>query len=169
MRDRARTWRGPDRRPGSAMLRWGWTPLLVGALLSVAASPPAPAKVIDIVTVGASPMAVAVNLGRGYAANLSSDTVSVFNTLNHNVIDTVPVGDAPVAVAANPFRHTIYVANRDSGTVSVIDSVSDGVANTVRVGGSPQYLAVHPSGLDVYVTSSGTNTVAVINAVSNSV
>ncbi|MFP1625859.1 YncE family protein [Streptomyces sp. 5K101] len=57
--------------------------------------------VVDTITVGDTPLNVAVSPdgSRVYVTNFADDTVSVIDTATNTVIDTIPVGDGPVGVA----------------------------------------------------------------------
>ena len=78
-------------------------------------------EIIDTVTVGDEPVAVAYNPNNQnmYVVNQASDMVSVIEP-NNEVVNNPSVSDGPVAIANNSNNGNIYVVNQDSDTVSVI-------------------------------------------------
>jgi YVTN family beta-propeller protein len=74
------------------------------------------------VTVGTSPIGVAVTPSGAYAyvANSGSTNVSVIRTSDNTVVATVTVGTSPYGVAVTPSGAYAYVANTGSANVSVI-------------------------------------------------
>ena len=77
--------------------------------------------VIDTITVGTEPEAVAFDSlnGNVYVSNYYSNNVTVINDTN-KVIDTITVGSGPEAVAFDSLNGYVYVANAGSNSVSVI-------------------------------------------------
>jgi YVTN family beta-propeller protein len=101
-----------------------------------------------IVTVGASPQALAVNPGNDtvYVANRDDNTVSVIDTLHCNAHDntgcgqtpaTVAVGDGPRSVGIVFATNTVFVGNRNDLTVSVIDGATCNGGDTTGCGQTP--------------------------------
>ncbi len=101
-----------------------------------------------IVTVGASPQALAVNPSNNtvYVANRDGNTVSVIDTLHCNAHDssgcgqtpaTIPVGDGPRSVGIVFATNTVFVGNRNDLTVSVIDGSTCKGGNTTGCGQTP--------------------------------
>jgi YVTN family beta-propeller protein len=137
--------------------------------------------VIDTVSVGKKPQAIAYNPGNAdiYVANTFSNTVSVINTLrnsNNNVIATIPVGNFPGnssnGIAYVPMHNgndKMYVANMGSGTVSVIDSSTNTLTHNIKGFFNPSGIAYDSGNGNIYVTDRETNTVSVINILRNNV
>lgn len=125
--------------------------------------------VIDTVTVGATPLALAVhpNGKRVYIVN-SDDTVSVIDTLTNAVVDTITVSRLGGA-AVLPDGSALYGTNLIDSTVSVIDTTTNLVTTTIPVGAFPSQVAVHPDGTTVYATIQGTGSVTVIDTGTNTV
>ena len=101
-----------------------------------------------IVTVGASPQALAVNPSNDtlYVANRGDNTVSVINTLHCNAHDssgcwqtpaTIAVGDGPRSVGIVFATNTVFVGNRNDLTVSVIDGSTCNGGDTTGCGQTP--------------------------------
>ncbi len=101
-----------------------------------------------IVTVGASPQALAVNPSNDtvYVANRSDNTVSVIDTLHCNAHDssgcgqtpaTIAVGDGPRSIGIVFATNTVFVGNRNDLTVSVIDGSTCNGGDTSGCGQTP--------------------------------
>jgi len=122
-------------------------------------------KVTATISVGSSPMGVAINPNgtKVYVGNAHSNDVSIIDTATNSVIATVPVGNSPQEVAVSPNGKKVYVANRYSNNVSVIDTTANTVVSTVNTGKYPEGVAVSPDGKKIYVTNYGDNTVSIID------
>src|SRR4029077_4569285 len=107
--------------------------------------------VVATVTVGTTPVAVAVNPMTNliYVANQDSNTVTVIDGVTNNTT-TVVVGTLPDAVAVNTVTNKIYVTNGNSSNLTVIDGATNNTT-TVIVGTSPVALAVNPATNRIYV------------------
>ena len=131
----------------------------------------ATAASIATVTVGTSPVGVAINPAGtfAYVTNLGSDTVSVINTSTNTVTASVTVGLQPQLLAVSPNGASVYVANLQGGSVSVVGTASNTVTTTISVGGYPAGVAISPAGDHVYVTQANLAKVVVIDTASNAV
>ena len=134
-------------RPVAARPVWWRAPTAPGCMWPTPAATPCrcstptrvstPTPVINTVSVGSSPSALAISADgtRLYVANTGSNTVSVINintaTNTYQRIDANPssssmdigVGSSPSALAISGTR--LYVANRGGNTVSVIDTATN--------------------------------------------
>ncbi|HPF95593.1 MAG TPA: SwmB domain-containing protein, partial [bacterium] len=94
-----------------------------------------------------------------YTVNLSSNNVSVIDTVTKTLITTIPVGSVPrdpVVVGTD-----IYVANSGANTVSVIDTNTNTVTDTITVGTGPSRTIL--VGTDVYTMDWTSNAISVID------
>ena len=72
---------------------------------------------------------------RIYVANYHDDTVSVIDSVTHNIIATIAVADGPQSVAVNTSTNRIYVGNGLTPTsLSVIDGATHTVIDTMPLG-----------------------------------
>lgn len=128
-------------------------------------------QTLSTVSVGANPVAVAVNntLNRAYTANSQADSVSVVDTINYTVLSTVNVGSKPSAIGVNTQNAKVYVANYGSNSVTIIDGNTNQLAATINVGQKPNALSVNIGSGKIYVTNSGDNTISVIDTTTNAV
>ncbi|MGZ4956838.1 MAG: hypothetical protein ACXV8Q_17180 [Methylobacter sp.] len=133
-------------------------------------------SLVDTVTVGHTPIGVAVSPDgkRVYVANISDNTVSVIDTTTNTVVATIFDADKmhrPNFLAVTPDGKRVYVTNL-SGTnvVSVIDTATNTVVDSVKDFDAQYGVAVRPDGKRVYVTHSGyPGFVSVIDTKSNTV
>jgi YVTN family beta-propeller protein len=93
------------------------------------------------VTVGRSPVAIAVSDKTLWVANFEDDTVTRVDVVAGKpaVTAAIPVGDGPVAVAVG--EGAVWVANRLGHTLSRIDPENNDVVATVDVGNEPGRVA----------------------------
>ncbi|WP_412768687.1 YncE family protein, partial [Mycobacterium canetti] len=82
---------------------------------------PATNTVTGSITVGITPLGVAVNPGGNvYVTNFNSGTVSVIDPTTNTVTGSpITVGASPLGVAVNPVTGEVYVTNFAGDTVSV--------------------------------------------------
>jgi YVTN family beta-propeller protein len=123
--------------------------------------------VVDSVTTGNGPVAMAVNpiTNRIYVANVNSSDITVVDGATDSAFQ-VSADSEPWAVAVNPTTNKIYVANYGSADITVIDGVTNGVT-TVSVGLHPCAVAVNPATNQVYVANQGDSNVTVIDGATN--
>jgi len=183
------------RRLPPRLMRKGWRPLLIVALLSfgggVAATrvlpqSPRTAPLERTVPVGQNPalVVVAPRIGRAFVANQGSyadtstgGTVSVLDTATGQVLRTVPVGWAPVDAAIDTRTRRVFMVNsymkntfnRATGTVSVLDATSGRVLRTIDVGRLPAAVAVDEQAGRVFVLNALNGGVSVLDATSGRV
>ena len=126
-------------------------------------------SVVDTITVGESPVAIAYNPGNDdlYVTNFASNTVSVIDQ-NNDVVDTITVEARPIGIAYNPDNGDMYVTNQDSNVTSVIDE-NNNVVDTITVEIFPFAIAYNPGNGFMYVTNSNSGTVSVIDPQVNDV
>jgi YVTN family beta-propeller protein len=160
----------------------------VSLTVAVLPSPPPPPTLTahtTTISVGTSPVAMAISGNRAYVVNQGINTVSVINTATNQVTATIPMSSYSSSVAASPDGSHVYVANHD--TVSVIDTATNQVTATIPIPdlceqggcyGSAAQLTnvfVSPDGSRVYAarsysTDDGSPTgLSVINTATNTV
>ena len=121
---------------------------------------------IDSITVGKTPLPVAVNpvLSRAYVGNQTDKTVSVIDTTTGAVMSTVNVGAVPSAVAVSPDGSRAYVALKGfTGKVAVIDTATNTVVATVKVEANRPGSRSTLTGRAPMSTNSSGNSVSVID------
>lgn len=174
--------RNPGRSPRRNLLPYVCLSLAliaIGVLVAVRRNPVSAAatqvcptsSVIATIAVGANPIGLSLNpvTNRIYAANFSSNTVSVIDGATNSVIATVPVGVNPHGAGINSVTNRIYVPNYGSSTVSVIDGAMNTVIATVGADVSPRGVDVNEITNRIYVANKDSNDLTVINGLTNSV
>jgi YVTN family beta-propeller protein len=128
-----------------------------------------PIKVVNSVSVGDTPLGVAVapDGKRVYVAT-QGNYVSVIDTATHTVVKTVPIDAISHFMAITPDGKKVYVTTY-AGFVSVIDTATNVVVDTIDVDGWD--VAAAPDGKRVYVTNytEGGNFVSMIDTATNNV
>lgn len=130
--------------------------------------------VIDTITVGTVPIAVAITpFGkRIYVTNELDNSVSVICTLNNKTIETITVGNSPLDVAFTPDGKLAYVGNFDDSSISVIGTRSNKVIATITegLGNGPFGIVIGntPNGTRAYVVNVISDNVSIIDANPNS-
>jgi len=140
--------------------------------------------VINKVTVGPEPLAIAYDSGKGemFVANqgsfssLANGNVSVIDDATNTVVATVTVGLNPDGIAYDSGKGEIFVANHGTlggGSVSVISDATNTVVATINVGLEPFGVAYDPNEGEVFVANAnafGPNgTISVISDTNNTV
>jgi YVTN family beta-propeller protein len=133
--------------------------LASGAIVGVVPDPLGPAK-----------LAISPDGSRGFAANKSSNSVSIFSAITATVLGVpILVGANPSGVALSP-GGPAYASSASDNTVSMIDPV-----NHARIGppipgfSGPAGIAASADGTHAYVANSTAASVSVIDAATASV
>ncbi len=131
--------------------------------------------VMQAITVGTSPLGVAIDPIRDYAvvANTGSNSVTVINLANMSIKANIPlVGLQPMAVAVAPLYGRAAVTDNMSDDVSVIDLDQLALAATVAIVPGllstttttrPVGIAIHPGTGEVVVACSNASQVSTFN------
>src|SRR5262244_3047417 len=116
---------------------------------------------------------------RVYAADQTSNTVSVIDPSSNTLLGVIRLGD-PVPGALSPLykgqllvhglgyapdAKTLAVVSVGSNAVTLIDTATNNVKGTVYVGRSPHEAFFTPNGSEVWVTVRGEDYVSVIDPV----
>jgi YVTN family beta-propeller protein len=116
---------------------------------------------------------------RVYAADQTSNTVSVIDPSSNKLLGVIKLGD-PVPDALSPLytgqllvhglgyspdSRTLAVVSVGSNSVTLIDTATNRVKRTVYVGRSPHEAFFTPDGRELWVTVRGENYVSVIDPV----
>ena len=108
-----------------------------------------------------------------YVANYHDDTVSVIDSVTHEIVATIAVSDGPQSIAVNTSTNRIYVGNGlpptslsviSGATLTVIDTMPLGLSFLAGIG-----LAVNSDTDRVYVTSMLDNAVGVVDGTTGEV
>ncbi len=114
-------------------------------------------------TPGVHGIAIAPELGRGFASNGQSSTVTIFDLKTLKTIAEVPVGKKPDAIIYDPATSRVFAFNGDSSSATAIEAANGNVAGTVDLGGGPEYAVSDGSGY-IYNNLEDASVVLKINA-----
>lgn len=108
-------------------------------------------------TVGATPIAVAVAGGAVVVANRDDATISVFDTTTLLEVPGSPfaVGATPVDLVADPTDGLVFVVSRDGGTVSAYDALGNTVTTVITGLASPVAIARASTTDLLYIVEAG--------------
>src|SRR5271157_2591376 len=128
----------------------------------------------NTVCVGVNPVAIVQQPSGGfvYAANLGSNTISVYNPVSQSVSTTITqamgLHQNPVAMVASPDGAYIYVVSQGNGStpgwLDIINTASNTIGGSVQVGLSPTSVYLDPFLNRLYVANTGGNSVTVFDA-----
>jgi YVTN family beta-propeller protein len=95
---------------------------------------------------GARGIALVKSIGKGYATNGKTDTVSVIDLKTFKHVAELKAGKKPDAIIFDPGTDRVFVNNGDSDDMTVIDAMAGKVVGTIPLGHGPEYLAADGKG-----------------------
>jgi YVTN family beta-propeller protein len=90
-------------------------------------------------TLGVHGVAIASDLGRGFASDGQTSTVTVFDLKTLKAIQEIATGKKPDAIIFDPATSRVFAFNGGSNSVTVIEAKDGKVAGTVDLGGGPEF------------------------------
>jgi len=97
-------------------------------------------------TEGVHGIAIAPELGRGFASDGRSNTVTIFDLASLKVLGTAPTGEGPDAIVYDPITKRVFTLNGRAGTATAIDAATGKPLGDITLGGRPEYAAVDGKG-----------------------
>ena len=97
-------------------------------------------------TPGVHGVALAPDLGRGFASDGAADMVTIFDMSTLKEIGTVPAGKGPDAIVYDPATKRVFAMNGSSHDVTVIDAPSGRVRATLALPGRPEFAVADGAG-----------------------
>ena len=97
-------------------------------------------------TPGVHGIAIAPDLGRGFASDGQSSSVTIFDLRTLKTIAEVKVGKKPDAIIYDPATQRVFAFNGDSNSATAIQAADGKVAGTVDLGGGPEFAVADGSG-----------------------
>jgi len=97
-------------------------------------------------TPGVHGIAIAAELGRGFASNGQSSTVTIFDLKTLKRIADVTTGKKPDAIIFDPATSRMFAFNGESDSATAIDAATGKVAGTVDLGGGPEFAVADGKG-----------------------
>lgn len=98
-------------------------------------------------TPGVHGIAIAADLGLGFASDGRADAVTVFDLATLKPRSTIPVGHGPDAILYDAGSHRVMTFNGKSQDVTLIDATRGTVVATVPAGGKPEFATPGADGL----------------------
>lgn len=115
-------------------------------------------------TSGVHGVALAPDLGRGFASNGRASTVTIFDLKTLKTIDEVKVtGENPDAILYDPASKQVFAFNGRSSNATVLDAATGKVVATLALGGKPEFATTDLSG-HVFVNIEDKNEVVEIDS-----
>jgi YVTN family beta-propeller protein len=115
-------------------------------------------------TAGVHGVAIAADLGLGFASDGRADAVTVFDLATLEPRATIPVGHGPDAILYDAASHRVMTFNAKSRDVTLIDAATYTVVATVPAGGKPEF-AERGAGGRVWFNVEDTGEIAVLDPV----
>lgn len=115
-------------------------------------------------TAGVHGIAIAADLGLGFASDGRADAVTVFDLATLEPRATIPVGKGPDAILYDAASHRVMTFNAKSKDVTLVDAAKGVVVATVPAGGKPEFADAGANGL-VWFNVEDTNEMAVLDPV----
>jgi DNA-binding beta-propeller fold protein YncE len=113
-------------------------------------------------TAGVHGIAIAADLGLGFASDGRADAVTVFDLATLKTRATIPVGHGPDAILYDAASHRVMTFNAKSRDVTLIDAAKGSVVATVPAGGKPEFADRGADGR-VWFNVEDTNEIAVLD------
>jgi len=124
------------------------------------------------VNTGATPITAHITVtpataSYAYAANSSSNSVSLINTITNSVEQVItegmPPNSSPQRLVFSPDKSLLYVNNEGSHTIAVINTVTNKVITTFPAGFDPVGMVISPDGSKLYITDASINQLTTIS------
>ncbi|MGO9482261.1 MAG: YncE family protein [Candidatus Kryptoniota bacterium] len=102
-------------------------------------------------TKGVHGIALAEDLGKGFASDGADSSVSVFDLKTLEVIEKVSVtGENPDAILYDAYTHRVFTCNGKTSNSTVIDAKTDKVIGTIPLSGRPEFCVTDGVG-EIYI------------------
>jgi DNA-binding beta-propeller fold protein YncE len=97
-------------------------------------------------TEGVHGIAIASDLGRGFASDGRTNQVTIFDLKTLKTLGTVKTGAGPDAILYDPATQRAFTFNGHDGTSTAIDGAKGTVAGTIQLGGRPEFAVADGEG-----------------------
>ena len=115
-------------------------------------------------TNGVHGIAIAADLGRGFASDGGDNDVTVFDLKTLQVISKVKTGQNPDAIIYEPVSHRVFTFNGRSKDSTAIDAkTGDVVTASIPVGGKPEFAQIDGKG-HIYANIEDKNEIIEVDA-----
>jgi len=115
-------------------------------------------------TTGVHGIAIAGDLGRGFASDGGDNDVTVFDLKTLMVISKVKTGQNPDAIIYEPVSHRVFTFNGRSKDATAIDAkTGDVITASIPVGGKPEFAQIDGKG-HIYANIEDKNEIIEVDA-----
>lgn len=114
-------------------------------------------------TPGVHGIALAPELGRGFASDGRANKVTIFDLKTLQTAGEAATGKNPDAILYDPASKRVFTFNGGSADATAIDAASGKVAGTIALGGRPEFATADGEG-HVYVNIEDKSTVVAIDS-----
>jgi hypothetical protein len=97
-------------------------------------------------TPGVHGVALAPELGRGFASNGRTSTVTIFDLKTLAKLGEAKTGEGPDAILYDPVSKRVFTFNGHGNSSTAIDAASGDVAGTIPLGGQPEFAVADGEG-----------------------
>jgi outer membrane protein assembly factor BamB len=117
---------------------------------------------------GAHGVAVASNIGRGFATAGNSKSIVIFDLKTFKTLGEIPAAEDADAILFDPPSNRIFSLNGDAHSSTVVDVGKDALVTNIPLGGKPEY-GVSAGDGKIYANLTDTSEVVEIDAESATV
>lgn len=114
-------------------------------------------------TPGVHGIALAPELGRGFASDGRANKVTIFDLKTLQTMGEAETGKNPDAIIYDPASKRVFTFNGGSADTTAIDAVSGKITGTLALGGRPEFATADGAG-HVYVNIEDKSTVVAIDS-----
>src|SRR5690349_194622 len=114
-------------------------------------------------TPGVHGIALAPELGRGFASDGRANKITIFDLKTLQTTDEAATGKNPDAIIYDPASKRVFTFNGGSADATAVDAATGKVAGTIALGGRPEFATADGEG-HVYVNIEDKSTVVAIDS-----
>jgi DNA-binding beta-propeller fold protein YncE len=118
---------------------------------------------------GVHGIALAPDLGRGFASNGREATASIVDLKTLQIVGTVKTGENPDAILYEPVHHEVYAFNGRSKSATVFDAKTGEVRATIPLPGKPEFAVFDEKAGRVYDNIEDTSQLVAIDTKTHAV
>jgi DNA-binding beta-propeller fold protein YncE len=120
-------------------------------------------------TPGVHGVAIAADLGRGFASNGRENKAAVVDLKTLQITATVETGANPDAILYEPAHREVYAFNGTGKSATVFDAVTGVVKTTIPLPGKPEFAVADVKAGRIYNNIEDTSTVVVIDTATHKI
>jgi YVTN family beta-propeller protein len=120
--------------------------------------------VSDVVKTGIGPWGIAIDSDkhRAYITNRGSNTITVLDTITHQVIQQIPISGPAHAITVDSGEHKVYASYLKGNNIVKIDGLTNAVESTIDIGGNSWDIVADSNTHNVFASIKDQNKVIVL-------